>query len=81
MAGKVISPRFAQHLNETIMTEPKSSEHHAKAVGGNTYRGSASPNGGVWAVAGRTAYRDEFQPDYGPDPDERLDSNESGHEF
>jgi hypothetical protein len=67
------------------MTESRSSEHHAKAVSGNMYRGSASPNGGanggVWAVAGRTAYRDEFQRDYGPDPDERLDSNESGREF
>jgi hypothetical protein len=33
------------------------------------------------AMAGRTAYRDEFERDHGPDPDERLDSNESGHEL
>ena len=27
------------------------------------------------------AYRDEFERDFGPDPDEPLDVTESGHEF
>jgi hypothetical protein len=31
--------------------------------------------------AGRDAYREEFQPDYGPDQDEALDRTESGREF
>jgi hypothetical protein len=33
------------------------------------------------AAAGRTAYRDEFERDFGPDLDEPLDVTESGHEF
>lgn len=33
------------------------------------------------AFAGRTAYREEFQQDHGPDLYERADSNESGREF
>jgi hypothetical protein len=28
-----------------------------------------------------TAFREEFQPDFGPDPDEPLDVTESGREF
>ena len=36
----------------------------------DAYHGLASTNSGVWAVAGRTAYREEFQRDYGPDPNE-----------
>ena len=37
--------------------------------------------GAAAAVAGRTAYREEFQRDDGPDLDESLDGTESGHEF
>ena len=64
------------------MTEPRSSEHRTKVHQENTHYGVASPSGGAWAVvAGRTAYREEFQRDYGPDLDESLDVTESGHEF
>jgi hypothetical protein len=45
-----------------------------------TYHGVASTKGGAGAVAaGRTAYREEYQRDYGPDLDEPLDGTESGH--
>ena len=63
------------------MTEPRSSLRHTKVRQENAYAGLASTNGDVWAVAGRTAYREEFHRDYGPDADERLDSTESGREF
>jgi hypothetical protein len=60
------------------MTEQTSSGHQTK-VGQD--RGLISATGGVWAVAGRTTYREEFERDYGPDPDEQVDRTESGREF
>jgi len=65
------------------MTEPRSSEHHhTKVHQQRKYYGVASTKGGAAAaVAGRTAYRQEFQHDYGPDLDESLDGTESGREF
>jgi hypothetical protein len=63
------------------MTEPRSGLHQAKLRQEDAYPGLASTNGGTRAVAGRTAYREEFHRDYGPDADERLDSTESGREF
>jgi hypothetical protein len=64
------------------MTEPRNSEHHTKVHQEKTYHGLASTKGGAWAVAAaRTAYREEYQRDYGPDLDEPLDRTESGHEF
>jgi hypothetical protein len=62
------------------MTDPRDSEQRTRGRQENTYRGLAGTSGGAWAVAGRTAYREEFQRDYGPDPDEPLDSTESGRE-
>ena len=62
------------------MTDPRDSEQRTRTRQESTYRRLAGANGGAWAVAGRTAYREEFQRDYGPDPDERLDSTESGRE-
>ena len=78
---KVLSLRFVQHLNERIMTKPRGNEHRAQTEEGHAYRSLASTNGSAWAVAGRTAYRDEFQRDYGPDLDERVDRNESVGDF
>ena len=64
------------------MTEPRNSEHHTKVHQAKTYHGVASPKGGAGTMAaGRTAYREEFQRDYGPDLDESLDVTETGHEF
>jgi hypothetical protein len=61
------------------MTEPRNSEHHTKAHQQEKYYGVASTKGGAAAaVAGRTAYRGEFQRDYGPDLDESLDGTETG---
>ena len=40
-----------------------------------------SPNVSGGAPAGRTAYRDGYQCDHGPDLDEPFDQTESGHEF
>jgi hypothetical protein len=62
------------------MTESRNSEHHTKMHQEKTYHGVASTKGGAGAVAaGRTAYREEYQRDYGPDLDEPLDRTESGH--
>jgi hypothetical protein len=63
------------------MTGPRSGLHHTRLRQEDAHRGLTSTNGGVWAVAGRTVYREEFHRDYGPDADERLDSTESGREF
>jgi hypothetical protein len=64
------------------MTKPKNSEDHTKARQEATYHSEASTKGGGGAVVtGRTAYRQEFERDYGPDLDEPLDGIESGHEF
>jgi len=65
---------------EKIMIELGNSEHRAKTRE-ESYRGSATAGRDVWAVAGRTAYREEFHPNYGPDSDERPDATESGNEF
>jgi hypothetical protein len=64
------------------MTEPRNSEHHTKVHQQQKHYGVASTKGGAAAaVAGKTAYREEFQRDYGPDLDESLDRTESRHEF
>ena len=64
------------------MTEPRKSEHHTKVHQQSKYHGVASTKGGaVAAVAGRRAYREEFQRDYGPDLDESLDGTESRHKI
>jgi hypothetical protein len=64
------------------MTEPRNSEHHVKVHLERTYHGVTSAEGGAGPVAaGRTAYREEYQRDYGPDLDEPQDRAESGHEF
>jgi hypothetical protein len=64
------------------MTEPRESQHHLKVHQGKKYHGVASTKGGAAAaVAGRTAYREEYQRDYGPDLDESLNGTESGRSF
>jgi hypothetical protein len=61
------------------MTEHRGSEYHTKVHQQEKYYGVASAKGGaVAAVAGRTAYRGEFQRNYGPDLDESLDGTETG---
>ncbi len=64
------------------MTEPRNNEHHTKVHQEKTYYRVARAKGGAGVVAaGRTAYREEYQRDFGPDLDEPLDGTESGHEF
>jgi hypothetical protein len=64
------------------MMETRNGEHHTKVHQQKKYYGVASRRGSAAAaVAGRTAYREEFQRDYGPDLDESLDGTESRHEF
>ena len=64
------------------MTQPRNSEHYTKIHQQDRSYGVAIANGGAAvALAGRTAYRDEFQRDHGPDLDESLDGIESAHEF
>jgi hypothetical protein len=43
--------------------------------------GSPGTTGYAFSMAGRTAYRGEYQRDYGPDLDEPFDQTESGHAF
>jgi hypothetical protein len=62
------------------MTDPRSDERHTKVRRQKKYYGVASTKGGAAAVAGRTAYREEYQRDYGPDLDEPLDGTESAQE-
>jgi hypothetical protein len=63
------------------MTEPRKSEHYRKARQGKTYHGIASQKGGASAAAGRATYREEYQHDKDPHPDEPLNRTESEHEF
>jgi hypothetical protein len=63
------------------MTDPRSDERHTKVRREKKYYGVASTKGGAAAVAGRTAYREEYQRDYGPDLDEPLDGTESAQEI
>jgi hypothetical protein len=63
------------------MTDPRSDERHTKVPRQKKYYGVASTKGGATAVAGRTAYREEYQRDYGPDLDEPLDGTESAQEI
>jgi hypothetical protein len=63
------------------MTDPRSDERHTKVRRQKKYYGVASTKGGAAAVAGRTAYREEYQRDYGPDLDEPLDGTESAQEI
>jgi hypothetical protein len=64
------------------MTEPRISEHHTRLHQQKKYYSAASTKrGAAAAAAGRTAYRDEFQRDYGPDLDESLDGTESRYKF
>jgi hypothetical protein len=63
------------------MTEPRSSPQHSMARQKNAYVDLASRNVDLWAIAGRTTYREEFHRDYGPDADEQIDGTESGREF
>jgi hypothetical protein len=64
------------------MTEPRNNRQHTKVHQEKKYHRVASRKGGAEAVtAGRTAYREEYQRDYGPDLDEPLDGTESRHEF
>ncbi len=63
------------------MTRPRNSEHHTKVHQERTYHGETSTKGGGGGVAtGKTAYREEYERDYGPDLDEPLDGTESGRE-
>jgi len=64
-----------------LMTEPRRSVNHTRIRQEGAYPDLASTGCDVWAVAGRTAYREEFHRDYGPDADESRDSSESGREF
>ena len=69
-------------LNEKIMTEPRNSEHRTKIQQQDRSYGVAIANGGAAvALAGRTAYREEFQRDHGPDLDESVDGIESARGF
>lgn len=64
------------------MAKQRNSEHRTKIHQQDRSYGIAIANvGAAVALAGRTAYQEEYQRDRGPDLDESLDGIESGHEF
>ena len=72
----------AYPISEKIMSQQRNSEHRAKIHQQDRSYGIAIENGGTAvALAGRTAYQEEYQHDRGPDLDEPLDRIESGHDF
>lgn len=62
------------------MAKPRESQHRPKVRQGKKYHGVASTRRGAAASAGTTAYREDFQREYGPDLDEPLDGTESGRD-
>ena len=62
------------------MTEQRSNPNRTKVHRPEKYYVVTSAKGGA-AAAGRGAYREEFQRDYGPDLDESLDGTESEPKF
>jgi hypothetical protein len=64
------------------MTETRKNHLHLPAYKDKGHHGAARAKrrAGVLAEAS-TAYRGEFDRDFGPDLDEPLDVTESGHEF
>lgn len=64
------------------MTVSRRSEQHTKEWQPMSYHREPRATGGAVPVrTGRSAYREEFQRNYGPDLDEALDRVESGLEF
>ena len=64
------------------MTEPRSSANRAEIHLQSRYHRIARTKGAATATnAGRTAYREEFQHDRGPDLDEPLDGTESRSDY
>ena len=63
------------------MIKPKITERRVKARWEEPIRGISGATDGVRVPRDGTAYREEYQPDHGPDLDEPLDEAESGHEF
>ena len=60
------------------MTQPRNTEHHTKVpLQQKDYRASRT-KGDAGAIAGRSAYRQDYERNYGPDLDEWLDATESG---
>jgi hypothetical protein len=58
------------------MVRLRNSEHHAKVHKKERYSPSEA-KGDVVVLAGRSAYREDFERNYGPDLDEWLDATES----
>ena len=64
------------------MTQPRSSLLHPDIHRRAIYAGAAvRKSAATAAMAGRAAYREEFQPDHGPDLDESVDGTETGREL
>ncbi|MEP7183043.1 MAG: hypothetical protein ABI886_12740 [Betaproteobacteria bacterium] len=53
--------------NEKFMTEPRRNQRYPKRRQEHAYHAAAHAKAGTVAEAGRTAYRAEFERDYGPD--------------
>lgn len=63
------------------MASPRTDEHHSKLHQLKTHRDLAGTDSGAGAPAGRSTYREEYEPDFGPDRDEPVERIESGHEY
>jgi hypothetical protein len=63
------------------MIKSSSNEHPTNRFPAGTRHGIAASQSDVESIAGRSAYREDYECDHGPDPDESLDAMESGREF
>jgi hypothetical protein len=71
---------MSTNLTGKPMTEPRRSQLRPKAHRENAYRVAERARLGAEG-AGRTKYRDEFEPDHGPDLDEPWDGTETEREL
>jgi len=62
----------------SIMTQQRNSERRTKAPQQQKAQRATRTSGSAATLTGRSAYRQDYERNYGPDLDEWLDATESG---